>query len=306
MKITILLHSTTGNTKVVTHYAAAVLEAEGHSCAVVDIVKHPDPPALEGVDLLGVACPTLYFRPPFAMERYLARLPVAPHGPTPAFLFGTCMGAPGAQFALIAEQLLHKQFIALCTHWVLAPSNWPTHIHAMRKLETTTPIGTWLNTLSRPLRPLWGSIWPYCVVPDELDRRAFDAFLLRALRLAGEGRLDQAPTPNELHHDLPTTNTQGRIFPRYALDSLGFSADPSRCSRCGTCLSVCPVDVVRRDGDDELPRFLTGCTGCFACFNHCPDGAISCLGTPAGAGRYHGPPRRMRELFRPRRARREG
>ena len=67
---------------------------------------------------------------------------------------------------------------------------------------------------------------------------------------------------------------------------------------CGTCVAVCPVGCISRAAEDAVPNVGSGCTGCWACYNHCPDGAISGLGCPRGAGRYAGPSPAMRELFR--------
>jgi NAD-dependent dihydropyrimidine dehydrogenase PreA subunit len=231
------------------------------------------------------------------MERFIARLP-ARREPGPAFLLATCMGEPGAHFAAAAELLRHKDLVVLGAHWVLAPSSWPLHLHAVRRTAWSTAAGTWLNDLARPLRPLWGSVWPLSTLPDERDRDALDAFLDRVVTRAAAGRLDDAPAPLELHRPVPGTAAMGRLFPRDHLErSLRLSIDRDRCSRCGACVSRCPVGAISRDDGDAVPRFGDGCTGCYACYNRCPEGAIGDLATPAGEGRYAGPPRAMRELF---------
>ena len=52
MKIQFLLHSTTGNTRLVTRYAAGYLRVQGHDCDIHDIAKRREPPDLAQVDLL--------------------------------------------------------------------------------------------------------------------------------------------------------------------------------------------------------------------------------------------------------------
>jgi hypothetical protein len=300
MKICILLHSTTGNTKVVTEYAASWLRRAGHECVVHDILEHPaEIPPVEGIDLLGVACPTMYFRPTWGMERAVARMPNTKGDRVPAFLLGTCAGEPGAHFALLSELLVHKGYVALAAHWVIAPSNYPLHLHWMRSLGGSTPIGTWLNHVSRSLRPVWGTIWPASLTPDEDDRRQLERFLDAMLSKVGEGDLDQAPTPDELNHSFPTTNPIGRIFPREILDLYAsMHLDAERCSHCGSCVSACPVGVIVQPDPDEAPRVCRGCTGCCACYNLCPEGCFSLFGFEPGVGRYQGPPLVMREVFR--------
>lgn len=48
---------------------------------------------------------------------------------------------------------------------------------------------------------------------------------------------------------------------------LGVKLDPARCTRCGACLAVCPMDI-RRVGDAE-------CIHCGNCIDRCPEQAIS-------------------------------
>jgi NAD-dependent dihydropyrimidine dehydrogenase PreA subunit len=247
----------------------------------------------------------MYFRPTFAMERAIARLP-ARRGPLrPAFLLGTCGGEPGAHFAICAEQLRHKGWAAVAATWVLAPSNWPVHLHAVEALERTTPVGTWLNQVYRPARLLWGTVWPFSLLPDEGDRRALDAWLAALVSRVETRGAAGAPAPSKLHVCAPGTGVTGRAFPREdVVGNMGLRIDGGRCTACGTCVAVCPVEAIAPPDAGEPPRFVAGCTGCWACVNCCPEGAIAAIGAPIGARRYAGPPRAMRELFsRPRPAR---
>jgi ferredoxin len=295
MRITILLHSTTGNTRVVTRFAAACLRDRGHDVDVVDVVRRPDLPGLDEVDLLGVASPTTYFRPTWTMERTIARMPNAT-ARKPAFLINTCGGAPGAQFALLAELLAHKGYVALGAHWVLAPSNWPPHIDAMRPLAWSSPLARLAPLAPRSLRPLWAVFWERSGMPDRRDRDDLVRFLDEVTSRAAAGRLDDAPTPKQLHVAIPTTNLVGRIIPREFPDRfLAFHIDAGRCARCGTCVEVCSERIITRSSDEEVPRIGSGC---YACFNRCPEGAISDAVTKPGRGQYSGPPRAMRDLFR--------
>jgi NAD-dependent dihydropyrimidine dehydrogenase PreA subunit len=301
MKIQIVLHSTTGNTRLVTRYAAGWLAAAGHDCAIHDIVRHPEPPAMDDVDLLVVAGPTMYFRPTLAMERFVARLPNVPaEQRKPAVLLGTCMGEPGAHFALQAEQLAYKGWAVLGAHWVLCPSNYPTHLAGMRPIHFSAGLEPLLSRMSRLLRPLWWTIWPLAGgEPDHVDRDKLDRFLERMLRKVAAGALHDTPAPNHLYRGIPTCNSMGRLFPYHLVDDMvKITIASERCSRCGNCVRVCPVGIVTRDHDEQVPRVGRGCSGCFACYNHCSDDAISAIATPAGKGTYHGPSPTMRALFK--------
>lgn len=300
MRITILLHSTTGNTRLVTRYTAHFLESKGHTVTIVNIKKvEPESVDPDGFDCLAVACPTLYFRPTFSMERFLARLNNVGGDPKPAFLLATCMGEPGAHFAIAAELLCHKGYVTVGAHFVYAPSNWPTHIHLLDRLNSTTLLGSLLSTYGpRRLRPLWGTIWPKCALPDETDKGDLEEFLVNIVREAQTDQLDNAPTPNELHQAYPMCNLSGRIFPQEQLDkNLNLRIEAWKCNYCGTCVAVCPSGTMTQEEKETMPLIGKGCTGCFACYNHCPEGAIGVLGVPPGTGRYKGPPKLMKELF---------
>jgi len=51
--------------------------------------------------------------------------------------------------------------------------------------------------------------------------------------------------------------------------------DESKCTECGLCARLCPVDNVEMDG---LPRFLDRCCYCMRCIAFCPTRAISARG----------------------------
>ena len=63
--------------------------------------------------------------------------------------------------------------------------------------------------------------------------------------------------------------------------------DQGKCTRCGTCFEVCPVDpkAIQWDAADEagFPRHdYDRCIRCYCCQEMCPEGAISIKGTLLG------------------------
>jgi NAD-dependent dihydropyrimidine dehydrogenase PreA subunit len=52
--------------------------------------------------------------------------------------------------------------------------------------------------------------------------------------------------------------------------------DYDLCVKCGICLDVCPMDVIRADGKSGKPfiKYLRDCQSCFLCEMECPVGAI--------------------------------
>lgn len=58
-----------------------------------------------------------------------------------------------------------------------------------------------------------------------------------------------------------------------------FAADPSRCTRCGICIQICPVSNLT---SDERGSVITRgvCILCVRCYNFCPHQAITYMGRP--------------------------
>lgn len=50
--------------------------------------------------------------------------------------------------------------------------------------------------------------------------------------------------------------------------------DLERCTGCLRCAEVCPMDVIRPDGQKPGIRYREDCQSCFQCVLECPAGAI--------------------------------
>ncbi len=61
----------------------------------------------------------------------------------------------------------------------------------------------------------------------------------------------------------------------YLKDVVTLALKPEMCNGCGTCLSVCPRQVLRRShGKVEIAR-RDACIECGACQRNCPQGAVT-------------------------------
>ena len=54
------------------------------------------------------------------------------------------------------------------------------------------------------------------------------------------------------------------------------SIDKNKCTGCGTCVEICPMDVFRMDAEKKktLARYPDDCQTCYNCELECPSGAI--------------------------------
>ena len=50
--------------------------------------------------------------------------------------------------------------------------------------------------------------------------------------------------------------------------------DQKKCSQCGTCIEICPVNVFAKSGDKVIVKNPDACIGCRACEAQCHEEAI--------------------------------
>ncbi len=53
--------------------------------------------------------------------------------------------------------------------------------------------------------------------------------------------------------------------------------DTEKCTNCGTCIEVCPVDVFEKGESSPNIKNPDDCIGCRACEAQCPESAIVIL-----------------------------
>ena len=50
--------------------------------------------------------------------------------------------------------------------------------------------------------------------------------------------------------------------------------DEKKCSKCGTCVEICPMEVFAKESDKVVVKKPKECIGCRACEVQCPKSAI--------------------------------
>ena len=53
------------------------------------------------------------------------------------------------------------------------------------------------------------------------------------------------------------------------------SVDNTKCKACGECVSICPVEIYKLDGDHVVVGNTEECSGCQSCVSVCETQAIT-------------------------------
>ena len=51
--------------------------------------------------------------------------------------------------------------------------------------------------------------------------------------------------------------------------------DEQKCNRCGECVTICPVEIYKLEGDRLVVGHTDECSGCQSCLSVCEPQAIS-------------------------------
>jgi len=113
------------------------------------------------------------------------------------------------------------------------------------------------------------------------ERAGFGVYHYRNIELVGENIESFIDVNFEVIRTPPVrsgggrvkTFVKNRICPRPAIDS-------TKCTNCGTCVKMCPVDPKAIDwhkGDKSKPPIYKyrSCIRCYCCQESCPDGAVA-------------------------------
>lgn len=49
----------------------------------------------------------------------------------------------------------------------------------------------------------------------------------------------------------------------------------NKCIQCGTCVDICPLDIIKKENDRIIVKYPEECWHCRACVMDCPQEAIS-------------------------------
>ena len=129
---------------------------------------------------------------------------------------------------------------------------------------------------------------------EEIDRKIEDS----EVRI---NEIIEKITSNKIEKFIPTkvsfssrfNNWMGKLFLFRIFSDRGFKVDDEKCVRCGTCVSVCPMDNI--EIVDGKVTWNHHCEVCLACIHWCPQNAIEHFNTK-GVPRYHHPDITLKQM----------
>jgi ferredoxin len=227
--------SGTGNTALASRAVASALQASGAEVRLRPI-EDTDPTSLTNFGTLGVACPAAAFTTYPLVWRFVRNLP--PGSGRGAFLLvtmgGFTMGLVGPMRRLIAR----KGYLPLGARRLIMPGNFllKSRNEAAENSRTARALGraTEFGNALVEGRSSW-------------------------IRVPGWPDLVAAVIGN----DRPFASMRKKLV---------LTADKSRCTRCGLCVSRCPVSNIHMAADG--PKFADRCELCMRCQSICPVNAI--------------------------------
>lgn len=243
LKVLIIYFSQTGGTeKIAKAIQQGILES-GNACDLVEI-KASASKDLKNYDLVGVGCPTFYYREPLNVRNFIQQMDDAQG--KHCFIFCTHGSSKGNTFYYLKEDLSQKGFVVIGAFDSYAESSlqfYPKPMHTAKhpdafELEAAKKFGSEMCERSSRIQQ------------GELN-------LIPAIELVEDmwwAKDSKMMTPELLRKMTPV-----------------LKINSEKCTQCLTCQDNCPVDAIDI-ANQEIQK--EGCIFCWFCEKSCPERAI--------------------------------
>ena len=203
---------------------------------------------------IGFIFPVYFLDIPHIISEFLKKINVV--GNPYIFAIATCGGEVGNAFKKI-NKILHKQ---------------------KRKLNSEFRIVFPSNSIV---------MFNKSILPEEMAQRIknSEVDIEKIIKLIN-GIEDISYTPTKVSILDKFISWMGKLFLFKILNDRTFRVDENKCSLCGNCVSICPMDNINLINDKLT--WGHNCECCAACIHWCPRRAIENIGTK-DTPRYHHP-----------------
>ena len=238
MRTEIFYFSGTGNTLLLAQELNKALNTGSDSSTLSAIADFPQgTPVSSAADRVLLAFPVYYVDFPEPVRKFLSRLAISPD--TKVYTLGTCGANDWGVLASARRQLAAKNLVLAGHFRFVMPDNsivFPTEKAVQEKLVDSAKAG--IGEVARIIR-------------------------------AGESRFDDGSAPFAR-----VVTPVMRWVCRSALGFTDMKVDAEMCTGCGVCVSVCPMNVISKEGLKPEWTDRKNCATCFACIHYCPSKAV--------------------------------
>ncbi len=270
MRINIGYFTSTNNTLWLCHKLKEMMEKQGHSVTLYEIIRDADKLSRDDCDLLGFLYPVWASNPPDPMRDYL--LSMKEGNGKKVFFVGNCAAFTGDTGLRWKKILKKKGYDVYYLNHVIMPTNINIP-YLPENIISKVPEGDKLRD---------------ALFKAEEKLPAICSSILRF-----EKRTEGRGPVSRLFGFL-----QRKFFWTANWYKSRFFVDKKRCINCGLCYRVCPVGNISINDKKEV-SFGDKCILCVKCFNLCPSNAILICKRSIDADgykRYKGPNREMRPV----------
>ncbi len=245
MRIKIAYFTSTGNTLFLCKKTKELMEAQGHTVNIYEIINDQEAFTQDRSDLLGFFYPVWGSNPPDPMVEYREKMP-AGNGQK-VFLLGNCCAMNGDTGHFFKKILTEKGYdVQYADHFIM-----PTNFNLPYEPENK---------------------WKRVPLKEERDKIIATALakLEKAVTaiLAGERQDDGKSIAAEMIGALQRkTYWMGGAYKSH------FSIAEEKCIHCDLCIRMCPSGNITKD-ENGKKVFGDKCILCVKCYNLCPKNAV--------------------------------
>ncbi len=245
MKVLIIYFSQTGGTEKLAKQIQKGIKKSGNSVDLIKI-KEGNLTKLDAYDLIGLGCPTFFYREPVNIQRFIQNLPQTQG--KQIFIFASHGSCLGNTFYYMNETLAERGYQVIGAFDSYSDSSlqfYPSPMHTTGhpdeiELDQAKTFGEGISEISQRIKNGEAGLAPtFELVDDTWWAKDSKLMTLEVLR---------------------------KISPI-------FSIDVDKCTQCMTCQDECPGNAI--DIQAQPPEIQKhGCIFCWACEKTCPEGAI--------------------------------
>ncbi|MCP4757292.1 MAG: 4Fe-4S dicluster domain-containing protein [Proteobacteria bacterium] len=244
MKTLIISFSQTGNTRKIADCIQEGIGTTSASCTIVNLTD-VDKDKLGEYDLVGLGCPTFYYREPFNVREFMDGL-VGLEGKS-WFVFCSHGSVMGETLISMADCLEQRGIVVIGSHHSYADGTLP--------------------------------FYPYPTVttghPDEQElqeARDFGKAIAECAQAVAGGDTSRIAKPAPLTDDFVPAEIS--MLTREFMDQVFrlLSVNVETCTECGECMDACPVNGIDIEADPR--KIQDPCVYCWNCAKVCPTCSI--------------------------------